>query len=76
MGGTSMATPQVAGVAGLLLSLQPDLTPSQVRHYLQAGATDIGKPGYDEYFNFGLLNAYDSLLAAMKSNGKPTKLDG
>jgi len=74
-GGTSMATPQVAGVAGLLLSLRPDLTPSQVRHYLQAGATDIGKPGYDEYFNFGLLNAYDSLLAAMKSQGKNSKLD-
>jgi subtilisin family serine protease len=75
MGGTSMAAPQVAGVAGLLLSLKPNLTPSQVQHYLQAGATDIGKPGYDKYFNFGLLNAYHSLLATMGPNGKNFLLD-
>jgi subtilisin family serine protease len=63
-GGTSMAAPHVAGVAGLILSVRPDFNPSQVRYVLQKGATDIGKPGYDEYFNFGLLNAYDSLIKA------------
>lgn len=63
-GGTSLATPQVAGVAGLLLSVKPTLKPPQVWHLLQKGAEDIGKPGYDEYFNFGLLNAYNSLRLA------------
>lgn len=63
MGGTSMAVPHVAGVAGLILSVNPRLRPSQVKHYLFQGATDIGDPGYDQFFNFGLLNAYNSLEA-------------
>jgi len=64
MGGTSMAAPQVAGVAGLILSIHPDLMPAQVQHILQKGAKDIGPKGYDEFFDFGLLNAYNSVLLA------------
>jgi subtilisin family serine protease len=64
MGGTSMAAPHVAGVAGLILSLNPDLTPSEVRQFLFDGAEDLGKPDYDEYYNFGRLNAYASLQLA------------
>lgn len=67
--GTSMATPQVAGVAGLILSVNPDLKPSQVQYFLQKGAVDIGKPGFDMYFNFGLLNAYRSVLMASGIRG-------
>ena len=36
--GTSMATPHVAGVASLMLSINPDLTPSQVVSLLQSSA--------------------------------------
>lgn len=68
-GGTSMAAPHVAGVAGLLLSMNHDLNPSQVWHYIKLGATDIGPTGYDQYFNFGLLNAYNSLYELI-SRGK------
>jgi len=66
-GGTSMASPHVAGVAGLILSINPDFNPLQVRHFLLKGAKDIGAPGYDQFFNFGLLNAYNSVLLAAKS---------
>jgi len=66
MGGTSMAAPHVAGVAGLILSVNPNLKPSQVKFFLAKGAKDIGDPGYDKYFNFGLLNAYNSVKLAKK----------
>lgn len=36
--GTSFATPLVAGAAALLLSVDPSLTPAQVKAHLQAGA--------------------------------------
>lgn len=36
--GTSMATPHVAGVASLLLSVNPSLTPAQVQQVLQSTA--------------------------------------
>lgn len=74
MGGTSMAAPHVAGVAGLILSVRPDFNPSQVQYVLQRGAKDIGNPGYDEYFNFGLLNAYNSLIKATGRSGCNTHL--
>lgn len=34
MSGTSMATPHVAGVVGLILSQEPGLTPAQVKERL------------------------------------------
>jgi hypothetical protein len=68
--GTSMAAPQVAGAAALLLSIRPDLTPSQVRELLCAGADDqVGAagqdtPGFDHHHGFGRLNIHASLLLA------------
>jgi len=34
MSGTSMATPHVSGIVGLILSKEPNLTPAQVRERL------------------------------------------
>lgn len=36
--GTSMAAPMVAGLAGLILSIDPTLSPAQVKDYLVRGA--------------------------------------
>jgi serine protease len=55
--GTSMACPHVAGVAALVLAKNPDLTPDQVRQALQSTATDLGAPGWDEIYGWGLINA-------------------
>lgn len=41
MSGTSMACPMVAGLCGLMLSLNPSLTPADVRNCLTSSATNI-----------------------------------
>lgn len=45
MTGTSMASPYVAGVAGLLLSARRELTASQIRGIIQSTANPL--PGFD-----------------------------
>ena len=67
--GTSFAAPQVAGVCALLASVRPLLDQEQARALLCAGADDqVGDatdtPGFDYYFGWGRLNAYNSVLLA------------
>ena len=45
--GTSMAAPHVAGLAALILSVNPTLTPAEVRQIIREGATDMGPVGFD-----------------------------
>ena len=45
LSGTSMATPHVAGVAALILSAKPDLTPAQVENFITATANPTGIAG-------------------------------
>ncbi len=40
--GTSMATPHVAGAAALMLQVNPDLTPEEVKTALKENAVDLG----------------------------------
>lgn len=57
-GGTSAAAPQVAAIAALMLSVNPNLTEEEVVCRIQTTATDLGTPGFDENFGYGLANAY------------------
>ncbi len=68
-GGTSSATPLVAGLCGLILSKKPSLTADQVRAALIAGAVKIGPTssydtnGHSKAFGFGRIDALASLKA-------------
>ena len=64
MDGTSMATPYVSGVVGLMLSVNPDLNPNEVRDILCNTAVDVLDEGEDIYTGCGLLNAYEAVKAA------------
>ena len=62
-GGTSAAAPQVAGVAALMLSVNPNLTASQVKAALESTATDLGITGFDTIYGYGLVNAYAAVYS-------------
>lgn len=65
LSGTSMASPHVAGAAALVLTTAPgayDLDgdgwdPEEVQNKLQATAQDLGAPGQDNQFGYGLVRA-------------------
>lgn len=62
--GTSAAAAQVSAAAGLARSLRPDLNATQTRELLLRSATDLGPPGPDAQFGYGVLNV-QTLLAAL-----------
>lgn len=64
--GTSLAAPFVAGTAALVWQMFPYMTTDQVRQILLGTATDIGDPGVDDVYGYGLLNA----AAAVRGPGK------
>jgi subtilisin family serine protease len=81
-GGTSSATPVVAGVVALVLSVNPDLTAQQVKRILQETADKIVDPdpdpqlglrggtydqnGHCEWFGYGKVNAAKAVQAAQQ----------
>lgn len=65
LSGTSMATPHVAGVAALVLSLHPEYTNVQVEIALKAGCVDLGTPGWDPYYGYGRVDALAALKGAL-----------
>ena len=71
--GTSMAAPVVTGVAGLVWNAFPELSASQVREAILAGAVGEGcRNGKSEADCVPLLNAYGSLkYAAEALAGEP-----
>jgi len=52
-----MASPAVAGVAALIVGKNPSLKPAQLEAILRASADDLGKPGNDDYYGAGRVNA-------------------
>ncbi len=63
-GGTSAACPVVAGVAALVLDVNPSLTGTAVRERLNSTATDMGAGGFDNDFGFGRVNAFAAVTGA------------
>ncbi len=58
--GTSFSCPQVAGIAALVLSAHPNLTPSEVRDALRNTADNAASPNNE--IGWGLVNAWDAVL--------------
>lgn len=56
MSGTSMAAPHITGALGLLFERFPYLSNAQVRDVLLTTATDLGDPGIDEIYGWGMVD--------------------
>ncbi len=74
--GTSQAAAHVSGVAALVWSDKPALTAAQVKQALSASAVDLGTPGRDKYYGYGLVNACGALLKGRELAGSPSALTG
>lgn len=59
--GTSVATPQVSGLAALILSKWPQLSGIQAGQVIVNTARDIGAPGVDAVFGRGLIDVQAAL---------------
>ncbi len=61
--GTSMATPHVAGIVGLMVAANPSITPNEVRQILRNTAENVGSAW--EY-GYGLVDAEAAVKAAVR----------
>lgn len=59
--GTSMATPHVSAAAALVWSCNPNWTNAEIRDALQQSALDLGAPGRDNAYGYGLVQAAAAL---------------
>lgn len=72
MAGTSQAAPHVAGLAGLILSINPGLTSAQVMSIITSTATDLGPPGRDDEYGWGQIDAYAALVKTQSMPPAPS----
>ncbi len=60
--GTSMAAPHVSGLAALVIGKNGgDMSPAQVKTIIEQSADDLGKPGMDDFYGHGRINAYKAV---------------
>jgi subtilisin family serine protease len=74
MDGTSMATPHVSGVAALVWSANPAASNTAVRNALETRALDLGAPGRDNAFGYGLVQALAATDAITATSAAPAGL--
>ncbi len=61
--GTSVAAAHVSGVAALILERNPAIDTATLEDVLFSTARDLGAPGRDSQFGFGLVDPYRALTA-------------
>lgn len=69
LSGTSMASPHVAALAGLIRSVNPELTNVEVMEIMRKSANDLGAKGKDDYFGYGEIDVDKALRAASNFGG-------
>jgi serine protease len=60
--GTSMAAPHVAGLAALMASQSPGISPANIEKIIRGTARDLGAPGRDDSYGYGLIQPRAALF--------------
>jgi subtilisin family serine protease len=74
--GTSMASPHVNGVMALMREANPNLTPEQMMQIIYDTAVDLGTPGEDNDYGYGMIDAYEAVMAALDMIECPGDFNG
>jgi len=70
--GTSFAAPITAGLAALLFSVNPRLTPADVESLITKTCKDLGTAGNDNTYGYGLIQADAAVALAAGTPPAPT----
>jgi thermitase len=68
LSGTSMAAPHVTALAGLIRSINPKLTSTEVMDIIIRTTRDAGQPGPDVYYGSGVVDIVEALRLANQEN--------
>ncbi len=69
--GTSFSAPIVAGLAALVISTNPTLTPTQIQNKVKQSADDLGNAGWDSTYGWGRVNAANAVSGAPAPDTTP-----
>ncbi|MFZ3578292.1 S8 family serine peptidase [Virgibacillus sp. DJP39] len=68
LSGTSMATPYVSGVIALYKEAYPYMNTDQIKSVLAKQATDLGVPGRDTQYGYGLVQSPDNYYRDLQTD--------
>ena len=72
--GTSFSAPVAAGVYALLISANPNLTPSVLDDVLFSTARNMGTAGWDQYYGWGCIDAFAAVTKAKQLAASDTQV--
>lgn len=71
--GTSMASPNAAGVVALMYAVNPSMNNEKVKNILKETSKDLGTAGRDNYYGWGKIDAAAAIAKAAEGGGtQPT----
>ncbi|QRG69615.1 S8 family peptidase [Brevibacillus choshinensis] len=80
LSGTSMACPHVAALAALVRSVHPDMKSHDVMEIIRKSALDLGPPGHDQLYGYGMIDVSRTLkqlkTAPAKTEQPPQTIGG
>ena len=73
--GTSMAAPHINGVVALMRQAKPNISVEAIKEIIYQTAYDLGAPGEDNDYGWGMVDAYEAVLYTSQPPDTPI-IDG